>query len=421
MTGEQWHYLPVLQQLVLSLALGLLLGLERQRKGKEIGLRTFAFVSLIGTLSRMISIPANLVALGMVGVIILIMNLQSLSRQQGAEITTSAALFLVALNGTLVAAGQVFLPIAATILIVLLLSFKEELVGFTIHLSKSEVNAAITFGVLAFVILPILPVGPVDPWGFVNLRDVWLIVVLLSAIAFLNYILLRTYGLKGITYTGFLGGFANSTVTITQIAIKARESKGTMNGIALRGIMLANAAMFLRNLIVLGVLAPRVFYLAGLPLFSMILVSVLLAWQAREEEHGTLPEIAVSSPFSLRTALQFGLVFFVLMIISGFAQHIFGSIGFYAVSLAGGMISSSSVTATAAFLVRNGNLSTGTAAVGAVLTSLVSCGVHLPIVWRIGGKIGLGRRLLTFTIIVIVIGILSILGRIWYDHLAFFN
>lgn len=404
-----WHYLPVLQQLVLSLGLGLLLGLERQRSGKEIGLRTFAFVSLIGTLSRLLSVPVNMVALGVVGIIILIMNVQSLFRHRGAEITTSAALFLAALDGTLIATGQVFTPIAVTILIMLLLSFKEELVEFTTHLSRSEVHAAATFGVLAFVVMPVLPVGTVDPWGLVDPRKVWLIVVLLSAIAFLNYILLRLYGLKGIAYTGFLGGLTNSTVTVVQIASRAREGKGSMNGFALRGIMLANAAMFLRNLIIMALLASRVLYMASFSLLLMILASAVLAWQVKAEAGGRLPEITISSPFSLKTALQFGLLFLALTIMGGLAQRMLGSLGFYAVSLAGGLISSSSVTATAASLAGHGNLPAATAAVGVVLTSLVSCGVHLPLAWRVSRGVNLGRRMLIYTVIVIAVGLAGIL------------
>ena len=39
--NAEWPYVQTLLRLALSLSLGLLIGLERERRGKEAGLRTF--------------------------------------------------------------------------------------------------------------------------------------------------------------------------------------------------------------------------------------------------------------------------------------------------------------------------------------------------------------------------------------------
>ncbi|MDA8334799.1 MAG: MgtC/SapB family protein [Peptococcaceae bacterium] len=409
MTGLiHWQHLPVLQQLLLSLGLGLLLGLERQKAAKEIGLRTFAFASLIGTLSRMVSLSVSMVAVGVIGVIILILNLHVFAKQQGAEITTSAALLLATINGILIAMGHIFIPVTVTILILLLLSLKEELAGFTTILTKSEVNAAITFGILAFVILPVLPSGTVDPWGLIDLRIVWLTIVLLSAIAFANYILLRIYGARGFAYTGLLGGVINSTVTVTEMALKAKAGEGNLNSLVFSGIMLANAAMFIRNVIILAIFAPQALYISGLPFLVMIILSFILAWKNKPTEKISPSPIALSSPFSLRVVLYFGVIFLALTVVGGLAQRLIGNLGFYAVSLTGGTVSSASAIATAATLAMHKNITVSTAAVGAVLASITSCAVHFPMVWRINKESVLIKRLFWATVLTITVGVLAL-------------
>src|SRR5690606_39385666 len=97
----------------------------------------------------------------------------AMRKQNSVEATTSVSLFLMAFVGMLVAQGQLFVGVAVTVLMLILLSWKEELVLFTRHLKRHEVHAAITLLLLSFVILPVLPRGPVDPWGLFDLRSVW--------------------------------------------------------------------------------------------------------------------------------------------------------------------------------------------------------------------------------------------------------
>lgn len=385
-----------LQNLALSLALGLLVGLERHRAGKELGMRTFAFTALAGTLAASVE-PAYrlafmLAVLGFTALLVVVNSWQNLRAQESVEITTSVALLLTALNGMLVGHGETFTPVAATLLMVLLLSWKEELVGWTALVSRDEVHAAIYLGVISFVILPVLPREPVDPWGLFDLRRVWFMVVLISAIGFANYVLLRVYGARGVAYTGFLGGLVNSTATVAEMAVKVGQHP-QLERYAFRGVMLAKAAMFLRNGLILGLFAPAALPHGLLPVALMTLVSLVMAARAGDAAGKEPPAVRLASPFSLRAALEFGLLFLILNVVATLGQRHLGAAGFYVVSLLGGMVSSASSAATAANLAAQGRIAVDQAAYGTVLASVASALVLVPITRRGARGTGLTRRL----------------------------
>ncbi|HEY8415475.1 MAG TPA: MgtC/SapB family protein, partial [Thermaerobacter sp.] len=366
------------------------------RAGKELGMRTFAFTALAGTLAASVE-PAYrlafmLAVLGFTALLVVVNSWQNLRAQESVEITTSVALLLTALNGMLVGHGETFTPVAATLLMVLLLSWKEELVGWTALVSRDEVHAAIYLGVISFVILPVLPREPVDPWGLFDLRRVWFMVVLISAIGFANYVLLRVYGARGVAYTGFLGGLVNSTATVAEMAVKVGQHP-QLERYAFRGVMLAKAAMFLRNGLILGLFAPAALPHGLLPVALMTLVSLVMAARAGDAAGKETPAVRLASPFSLRAALEFGLLFLILNVVATLGQRHLGAAGFYVVSLLGGMVSSASSAATAANLAAQGRIAVDQAAYGTVLASVASALVLVPITRRGARGTGLTRRL----------------------------
>lgn len=388
MTMEADFYI-LAQRLFVATALGLLVGLERVRAGKEAGLRTFSLTAMAGCLSQLIGGPYyGLITLLLTGVIIVVTNTQAIMRGAGAELTTSVALIVTCFNGIMVGMGWIFTPVAATVFVLLLLAWKDEMVGFSQLLRREEIHAAITLLLLGLVILPVLPKYTIDPWKLINPATIWITVVLVSLIGFTNYVLLRLYGARGVAYTGFLGGLVNSTATVAELSNHIRTGGDEVTGVVFRGIMLAKVAMFMRNGIILGVLAPTALVAGILPVGLALFTSSLMAWRGpggllrRSDGDVRPPEVKVASPFSLRAALEFGLYYLGLTVVGGVAQRVLGSLGFYAVSFFGGLFSSSSTTATAATLARGGEIEPYVAGFGVILTSIASALVLLPLVIR---------------------------------------
>ena len=97
--AADWPYLPSLQRVVLALAIGLFVGFERQRRHKEAGLRTFAFVALTGVLGGLIGDSFAILALSLVGLLVTLLNLSVIRANGAAELTTSAALIVTGFAG----------------------------------------------------------------------------------------------------------------------------------------------------------------------------------------------------------------------------------------------------------------------------------------------------------------------------------
>jgi uncharacterized membrane protein (DUF4010 family) len=405
-----WPPLETLLRLSLALAVGLFVGLEREWRGKEAGLRTFGIVSLVGGLGGLLGTPLAVVAMLLVGVLLVFLNLQSLLAGEGTELTTSAALVLTGFLGLLCGLGHVVTPSALAVVAAGLLAWKERLAGFSHKITAPELRSAILLAILTFAIYPLLPEGFIDPWQLIAPRAAWLTVILIAAIGFVNYLLWKVYGARGVEFTGFLGGLVNSTVTVTELAARARRGSLELQNAAYRGILLSTAAMALRNSVLLGVLSVSALVGSAIPLALILLASASFAllFHATPDVHPA-PPLPLESPFSFTAALKYGLVFLVLQIVGTLSQRSLGQVGFYAVSLAGGLVSSASAVASAATLSSRGILDPHVAGIGAIVASLASAAVNVVIVARIGGSDRLTRNVSRSIAIVLLLGTVSAL------------
>lgn len=395
----------ILSRIGLSLALGLVVGMERQRAGKDVGLRTFALVSLAGCLGWLISPQIGFVVLIFVLGIMLILGSQGVIQREGLQITTSVALLVTAILGMLAAQGALLIAVAGGLLTTVLLEWRQELTGIAKRLTEPEVRSALMLAILSFVVYPALPPGFIDPWGIVNLRDTWFTVVLIAAVGFANYVLLKLYGARGLTISGLLGGVVNSTVTVATLAERKAANGGSLGSLPLRGIMLATAAMLVRNGVIITLLAPAAGLLVAAPLGAMVLVAALFALTQRGSE--VSPPIQLVSPFSLPQVLQFGLIFLLITIASNLGVRALGSFGVYLVSLFGGFASSASAAATAATLASQGKVDTVTAAIGVLTACVASELVHLPLVWKASRDPVLMRVMIVATVAMLAAGAIA--------------
>src|SRR5580692_7510606 len=276
----QEHFVPlqIATKLALSLGGGLLAGLEREWSRKDLGVRTFALTALLGTLSSLVSVQFALAALGAIALVIALVNCRALLQKQNLEITTSVSLAVVFVLGVLIGQGHLFTPVAAALLLTLVLSLKSELSSFAGGLRPEEIRSAVLPGLIGFVIYPLLPDRFIDPWQLINPRESWITVIVIAAIGFINYVLLRLYSDRGLLYTAVLGGLVNSTATIAELAGWLREPSRETARTGTFFHFVTVIAMFARNLVLLAIFARQAVAVAILPIAAMSCCAAIFVW-----------------------------------------------------------------------------------------------------------------------------------------------
>lgn len=391
-------------RLLLSIGAGLLIGLEREWSHKEFGGRTFALTALFGAMADLVSIGFALAGLAGVTTLIAAASIGNARSQKQLEATTSCALLVTYSLGVLIGQGHLFTPTAAAITVTLLLSLKPQLTRFAGELSDQEVRGAVLLALIGFVIYPILPNRFVDPWGLFNPRENWLTVILIAAIGFINYVLLRLYSVRGLFYTAFFGGLVNSTATIAELSGLVRSADTDASGLIGFVNSLTIIAMFLRNLLVLAIFNQRAAEVALPPVLLMSAGAAAYSWWTRPKQSAA-PALKIGSPFEIRKIVSFGLLFIAIEIAGSLGQRLLGTAGTVVVSILGGFVSSASATAAAATLSAHHTISADSAALCAILASIASTVVNLPIVYRSFRNAQLMRRLVLVSSLISLIGL----------------
>jgi uncharacterized membrane protein (DUF4010 family) len=398
-------YTVWLEPVGIALGIGLLIGLEREWAHKDVGLRTFALMSLAGCLGWLIHPVVAFLVLGGAIVMIGLLNLRGLLVDRTLEMTTSVALVVTLLLGMIVAQGHGLLAAAVAVLVTMLLAWKTELVRFTVGLSLEELRSIVLFGVLTLVIYPLLPQelpARLDPLGLLNLRAAWMVVVILSAIGLVNYALLRLYGARGIHFTGILGGLVNSTATVGELARRCQEGNSET---VLEGMLLANIAMVARNGFIAAIFVPGILTHGWI---AVLLMGSALGLQALKMMLRNHPKKAVviqlAFPFSLRQSLMFGGIYLLIRSATIAAEEFLGPRGFLGVMFLGGLVSSASTAAAAATLAGQGRIPVTTAGMGIVLASIASLLFHIPIAWLGGLRRDALKKLTILSLLVALLG-----------------
>jgi uncharacterized membrane protein (DUF4010 family) len=154
--------------------------------------------------------------------------------------------------------------------------------------------------------------------------------------------------------------------------------------------------MLVRNALILGILAPRALLAAApglLPMLATTLALLVPSVRTARASPVQVPALQLRSPFSLLSALKFGLLFLAISVVGTLAQRALGQLGFYAVSLIGGAISSASAVASAALLTVHGSMPLPVAGTGAVLASLTSAAINFALAARISDEPSFIRRM----------------------------
>jgi len=404
------------RKLALATLIGILIGIEREHRRPEkmeliAGVRSFAIACIAGMLSSFLALKIDtgilLISLAFFGIISTVYIYIKNVTLKSSGITGPIALYCTFLLGVLIS-YEFYLPaIAGSVIITLLLAEKRPLHSFATNLTDDEILSAVRFLAVVFILYPITPVA--SYMGIINPRTVLLIVIFVATISFISFVIMKQMGTKrGIPLSGMLGGLVNSEATTGALSSMAKKRTELIEPIFV-GIILCNASMLLRNLAIALIVDPtgNVFFLMVIPQVLMVIFSAAVVIKSKNEGHVN-ESIQLQSPFALSPSIKFALGFAGLSFVTKFANLWAGAAGVYATAL-GGFISSAVVTASVAALAVNGHVSYGTAALTAVLASIISTGNKMLLV-KWSGPAGLGTLVnKTFTQF-IILGTIILIG-----------
>lgn len=322
---------------------GLAVGLEREWSGhatgplaRFAGLRTFLLIgSLGGVAGWLVASGAEIAgAVLMAGGAALIVAAYLRAAEPGGntiEGTTEAAALLVLGLGALAGLGFLELTSGATAVMVLALSEKERLRDLVSRIGAQELRAGLQFAVLALVVLPLLPTQSYGPFGGVQPRALWIVVLLFTGLNFAGYLARRAVGPeRGYGLTGLMGGLLSSTAVTFQFSRLSRDDRRLAAGLAL-GVVGASTVLLPRVMLVSAVLNPQVAY-ALLPMvippFAVGVVLVAFAMIRRwGEAQAARSADGLRSPLRLASAIQMALAFQASLMALTWISGTLGAIG----------------------------------------------------------------------------------------------
>ena len=369
-----------------ALLIGALIGLERefvqQRSGEQEfgGIRTFALIALLGAIAAFLTEqygPLIFIA-AYLGVILLLWGSLIASAMRGEEegITSEVAALLVPLLGAMMIWNQPAVAAALGVITALILAMKPGLHGVARRMSADDLRATLEFSIITAVILPLLPNEGFGPFGILNPFQIWLVVVFVSGIGFLGYVLMKILGPEqGVGITGLLGGLVSSTATTLSFAARSKTNAGLSTVLA-QGILLASCVMFPRVLFEVAVVNPGLVKSIVVPLAAMLIAGAIgfyVLWRrGRVEAKVEYGGVELSNPLRLKTAITFGFLFAVVLVVVEAANIYFGSAGVYLASIITGITDVDSITLSVSNLSLKGDLDTQVAAIAIILATITN-------------------------------------------------
>jgi uncharacterized membrane protein (DUF4010 family) len=355
--------LILLQKILLTLAIGALIGLERERrKARErvfAGVRTFMFVCLLGLMTSYLSelfqsyVPVYIGLLTVCAIAVVSYGVSYARRKTG--LTTRMALIISYIIGVIVfwESYPYIISILLGIVVTLFLLSKESIHKFASKLKSSEIRDATIFAIVAFIILPLLPNASMGPGGTINPYTVWLVVVIILGIGFFAYVAMKILGPKhGLFLAGLFGGFASSTNLTVVMAEDARKHSRILYSSSF-AVLIASSIMFFRqiaialafNLALSEVIIP--FSLIGWLGISLS----LLVWRKAVREKAV---ISIGSPLKLKSALTFLVYLLMVLSLVGFVKDYWGYSAMYTVSFLSGLVDVDAITISLAAMSATG-------------------------------------------------------------------
>ncbi|HHX8333839.1 TPA: MgtC/SapB family protein [Vibrio diabolicus] len=384
--------------LLIALLLGAIVGTQRgwvmrnSVEGSRVaGIRTF---SLVGLLGGLVGILANiytplLIGFALIALVILTCIAFVIQQKKSGDvsITGVVSIMVVFVLGNLAVSGEAVLAAAAAVITAVVLDNKRELHQALQKLQEYELDAALRLLLISIVMLPLLPNQSYGPWNALNPYEIWWMVVLIASISFVGYFAIKIGGAKrGILFTSVFAGLSSSTALTLQFSHLSRE-QASISPLLASGILLSCGTMFPRLLIVLSVINPQLVKLLWPIVMAMMVALYIPAWWIwrRSEVEQIEQSNKQTNPLALQSALFFGLVLAVIMLLAHALSDWFGNAGVLILSALSGITDVDAISLT---LGRQSTqtLSVTTAALGILIAASVNTIVKMGMVIAIGDK-----------------------------------
>jgi len=385
---------------LVSLALGALVGIERERSQVEGpssfpgGIRTFPLVALLGCAAGWLGArvgPAAFIAVAG-GFFLLVVASYVVTSLKGASgITTALASLLTFLFGVMAHEDRALLAAALAVGMTALLSLRRPLHELTSKIAQDDLYAALKLAALTVIVLPVLPdrtFGP-EPLDALNPFRIWLLVVLVAAMGFLGYVGVKVLGPgRGTVAAGLLGGLVSSTATTWSLSGRSRERPDLSRPLVL-GIALAWSTMCVRMFLEIAfVNAPLLAQATPMLLGTMLggiagAGTVYFGVQHLPGQH----DIPYKNPFSVWSAVRFGAFFALILLVANLAQRRFQEAGVLVAAGASGTIEVDAMTLTLARLAGTHEVSAELAVIGIAIAIASNTIVKTALAVALGARV----------------------------------
>lgn len=436
--------LGIIENFVVALLLGLIVGLEREFQHQQqritdfAGIRTFILIALFGWLTGFLSQELYLRTLplfGLGGMIVFTITayLAVVWRVKRITTTTAFSAIIVFILGVCVSYQYILIAVISAILMTTVLSYKYTLHAFAKKLELEEVHAGLKLGIISVVMLPLLPNKAYAPTDIPFLQDIlalfpdmyrilqetqifnpfklWLIVVFICALSSVGYVLIKTVGTrKGIGIIGAIGGIVSSTAVTSALAESSKRSKWQFTFAF--GVIIAWTVMFFRVLFVILILNKALFSSAlqtiGLMLLAALGCALYFYFQRTPQGKKQKTDVGFTSPFALAPALKIGAFFVAVLFIAKILQAVFGSTGIYFVSILTGFADVDPIIISLTTLAAAGEINATLAVTGITLAVASNTIAKASIAYLFGGK-EFAKKIIVCTGIILTVGLLTLL------------
>lgn len=369
---------PSMLNLVSAVAVGALIGAERERRKGEgparspAGIRTFTITSIAGAVAFSLG---GVVLLAVLTACVAAMAAVAYWRAQDQDpgLTTEIVLVLTALLGGLcMQAPQTAAAIAVTVTV--LLYTKAWLHNLVISvISKDELDDALIFAAATLVVLPLVPNRQMGPYLALNPHSIWIVIVLVMAISAAGYVAVRLFGARfGLPLAGAISGFISSTATIGAMGSRAKKFKDLLAACVAGAVLSTLATIVQLALVVAATSMPTLFRMSGpLLLAGGTAAAYGAAFTLLAARNAGNDAAQTGGVFSLKAALAFGSILALILVISAGLQERFGGAGVLLAAVVAGLVDTHAAAISVATLVASGKV-TPQDAVVPILAGLTS-------------------------------------------------